>query len=1145
LSRSTQKSAALTSAQNLLRGAREPWLALSTARLRIPASDIQALVKWMPNARGKSGPVTSSRLPKRLELFRRLPPLNAVPLHREVAWVVAQIVEEAARLTHFVGLKSAFEQASCLGDARACFGALDAIEKDLGFSFWSIEARIGALQMHEGLEAQKNHLSKILKILPGSDVVSFFAYHVSRRFEPSTVPTRFSGAFAEMTSRWDDADGLDTYLNFRVAGIAPISAMACANLCRYETPGSIVDQYETFVSMARTASIVDDDETARAFDPAVARVAQLVQDERLNKIILLRGNLTALSHLTFVADPATDLVLEGNFIAADERIASCINSRPNDPALWRRRADIADALGEVIPSGSSPAESTPRLLQALSSEEHEGEREIVPLLRLALGFHNLSFAPSLLVYAYQALPSRKSTGIELGRIAFIERPGARPDDVALLPSAIRPAYLKAAAAALLPTPSLTRAAVIAGQPTEGMPDLCPEERFRAEVEALLLNGDTQAALAALLPRVEGQDVGRSRWAIREAANAMAALNENVELARFIVTHAARRPGIVRSLPVTDCVMGLDEDMRTGLLRELTLPIILHLAAETDDNFTDARAYAYEDFLIAQGLDRPSQLDTMVGDHDPTLLSYYLRYICVPEIMQVSSEFQSTRELQEERIAVLRLLVEIDPANVKIYEDDLREITRSLLVHSGVRHIGQTKIFVDVPALRRWAERNLREDFSRFQSLLQVGLGIDRELVAAMLHRLAQRKPVPNGMLELPKNEATDLLVKMVVTLNREFLNNPDHGLDCYLSMRIRHGTLAGQLRTPLEVEHLITQRRVGSDDYTSNEQWIAALRLHRIDPQAIDLRLASFSRDYDDLIAEISNDLIQIRSPERPEGLFDGGIRTTQLLLLATDLTQELSFETFLDLCFDIYWSRVDVCLTAVRDVCNEQIKPRISRMFNSLESEIATLAGTARSDLETAIRSAATGANQALDIVADWFRLPAPIEVQVFPIEAMVDVGLKCVTTIYPEFHPTLRKKIKPALPPFGDALAFFSDVFFIVFDNIRRHSGLANPKVELTVEQIDADEGELRPRLRFLIESDVGNEVNAAAIETRLLRIRERIETDDYRSAVVSEGGTGLIKLHRILGRRNLEANMLTFGLSNGRFFVDFKIFWRETAI
>ncbi len=72
---------------------------------------------------------------------------------------------------------------------------------------------------------------------------------------------------------------------------------------------------------------------------------------------------------------------------------------------------------------------------------------------------------------------------------------------------------------------------------------------------------------------------------------------------------------------------------------------------------------------------------------------------------------------------------------------------------------------------------------------------------------------------------------------------------------------------------------------------------------------------------------------------------------------------------------------------------------------------------------------------------------------------------------------------------------------------------------------------------------DVDVETIEEKLARIRERIVTDDYRSAVTSEGGTGLIKLHRILSGRNRETNILKFGFDEDRFLVEFEIVWRET--
>ena len=84
--------------------------------------------------------------------------------------------------------------------------------------------------------------------------------------------------------------------------------------------------------------------------------------------------------------------------------------------------------------------------------------------------------------------------------------------------------------------------------------------------------------------------------------------------------------------------------------------------------------------------------------------------------------------------------------------------------------------------------------------------------------------LPQKSLSLPKNEATDLLFDLVSPVFVECMTNAGYGLDCYLSMRIRHGTLSGQLRGPLEEQKIITQRE-GAPASTSRMSfgWNASL----------------------------------------------------------------------------------------------------------------------------------------------------------------------------------------------------------------------------------------------------------------------------------------------------------------------------------
>ena len=151
---------------------------------------------------------------------------------------------------------------------------------------------------------------------------------------------------------------------------------------------------------------------------------------------------------------------------------------------------------------------------------------------------------------------------------------------------------------------------------------------------------------------------------------------------------------------------------------LSIPFILHLhVTRFADTHSSIRNYAYEDLLAAYGLHRPSELKVHVNKFDRRLLVYYLRYICIPEIMQVSSAFSSSRQLEDERVSVCALLAEIDEVNAKEYEAEIRELTRLQAIKGGVRHLERSKIFVDLNAIRRWADSNIKEDFNRCHSLL--------------------------------------------------------------------------------------------------------------------------------------------------------------------------------------------------------------------------------------------------------------------------------------------------------------------------------------------------------------------------------------------------------------------------------------------
>jgi hypothetical protein len=124
-------------------------------------------------------------------------------------------------------------------------------------------------------------------------------------------------------------------------------------------------------------------------------------------------------------------------------------------------------------------------------------------------------------------------------------------------------------------------------------------------------------------------------------------------------------------------------------------------------------------------------------------------------------------------------------------------------------------------------------------------------------------PLPQDFLKLPKNEASDLLILMFSKLFLECLTNPEHGLDCYLSIRIRHGALSGQLRGPLEEEKIITQRAGATQLYKRNDYWLDKFNyLDGGSVEQLNALLATFSHDYDEVIDTFVSERVQVQSDQ-------------------------------------------------------------------------------------------------------------------------------------------------------------------------------------------------------------------------------------------------------------------------------------------
>jgi len=116
------------------------------------------------------------------------------------------------------------------------------------------------------------------------------------------------------------------------------------------------------------------------------------------------------------------------------------------------------------------------------------------------------------------------------------------------------------------------------------------------------------------------------------------------------------------------------------------------------------------------------------------------------------------------------------------------------------------------------------------------------------------------------------------------------------------------------------------------------------------------------------------------------------------------------------------------------------------------------------------------------------------------------------------------------------FSDIFFILFDNIRKYAETGqSPNIKIKITR-ESDE------VAFLVSNELGaSTISEEALE-KIQEIKTKISKDTYHSSVKSEGGTGLIKIRKLIGT-NQE---LDFGYNeDNEFFVKFNLSLHEIEL
>jgi hypothetical protein len=1068
----------------------------------------------------------------------------------EIIWAICRCVQYGDELAAFVEKRVEFEESLVRDSGSSCKEILDEIEGRWGCSMWLTQNRLSTVQLWDGLDAARKLLRSFEDQAGENWLASLLLRFTSKRIEATGLKNYLKTELSKVLDPEKYPD-IEKYVRAKLFDLADIDVDDVAATLFFEAQACIVDYYETLILVLQCAASNDaiPSDVAPVLATPLAALYKRTKDTRLEGVMRGVGLAATIGP---VIDPERAKIVEaysdGRYTEVISLGYEWLQANPADGAMLVLLVKACFQSGSPIPSFPGlVGDVSNNLHKVLSLSAEDAFAAAYALITLAEKFYGHTWVLYIrAVVLYELREEQLEYPPVWLRDIYVRDRHITPfTAVGATGEAKRQVLGLGAMAERFPSTLSIYRVVTSGEPSPESSGQDPRRRaYFARYH--LTKGDAGTALKQFKSlMLEAQGAERARCA-GGAALAALKMKDTAQAIDLIVSAFLENPHATSVLPVKAVVNTLDDPAHWP--EQMSLPLILELYASTvnAEKLSHLR-YAFERFQLAHKISQPNDLLQMDSVWGRDAVVAYLDRVWRPEIMRQTILYQGTKEIEEARIRVCRLLAELDPSRSVKYLDEIKNRVKQQEIAKGASLVQQSKVYVDIEAIRKTLRSRLSDTYSRYKSSTATSSPkTDSTLLHQITDALADQAAAAN--ISIPKilsglhiigdsdtaetSESDAQFAALFGEVTKEFLNG-DHGLNAYLSTRVRHGTLSNTLRKPVADEKLVTPLKEGSDFYLPNKYWFAqAADGERYRP--ILMGLDRFSREFDRVISHVNDALIQIKIDL---DLKDMG-RPTEALFVYRSSNLERRFmqeydrtsrdiDDLINRCVDTLWEKTDENLASVQKVLEAEVRTKLMTAFDKLADEVngfGTLPGVP--DLLNAIAQARTATNAKLNMVISWFKRSEVYDRQDYAPDLPVDIAMNMITSTISSASDwsSLTVQTAPAygLMP-GRTLDGLVDVFYGLIENAIKHSGLDAQSLWVRMD-ISFTEG--------CYSADVVNNLRPGrptpADREKVDRLREALGRSDSRRKAQLEGGSGLHKIWRAVNSPLYKEPSLTFSLS-----------------
>ena len=552
---------------------------------------------------------------------------------------------------------------------------------------------------------------------------------------------------------------------------------------------------------------------------------------------------------------------------------------------------------------------------------------------------------------------------------------------------------------------------------------------------------------------------------------------------------------------------------------------------------DELAIRCDDFLYENDIKLPSKMKEYKKCAKNKLI-FFLRYVCKTDVLNSAiCDFENSQQLEKERIDICQLLCVLDKENEGIYEEEIREITQRLMINEELTIIEENRIHVNVEGIKRRIIENYKYDFLSYQ--LYVDERFDRyKSLLDIVNNLAKDENSDSIIIFDEDVKKPESMLRNIVTNIRDaFVSSDEYGLDGYLSLNIRHGTLADELRSPLVNAKLTASYNNIVNQYEIDKKWIYQISDLNT-RKRIEAAIIEFYIETESIINDLKNKYIQVQTEKKlSEGCFDYCLEEGDFLDISMSCEGVAEFEDFIEIVIDFLWKRTELNLIAIKNKIKNEISSRYVSAFQNLKSKLDSISPKSRiRELNRKINEAETDMQNILERICFWFQRSEESKHADFELEFVFLMGLHTIHNMHPEckFSPKPIRPIVCEQKIEGKYLKNFSDIFYNLLDNIYQNAERKDDKVEFDYLLEYKDE-----QFHILIENPYDCSGDLCVEVEKIENAKKLISSGKYLSKIKGEGGTGIPKICKIISvDLNMEPEInFDFVKKENKFYIELK--------